>query len=1045
LACPSKVYHPFPQKIVARTMAARLLFVLFIAGPTPWWQVVRGAQTPARNESPPSAAPPSPADASVTRGSSAASPSPSIANVNASIIVRGPGATAASMLERGAVGHQVAIRNPVPSANSQSAYTVHAGFISRGDDLLVEKMTAKDAQLKCVSLKGCKGFTFQGNPAEGPVLIYFKSKWDLRGTGWSSYRVDRALPAGWEPADEPISGNTFYFNRALGVRTWDLPQSPSSETAMPKQDKKDKFMARLADNEQPQDQRQNTLRLERMSVIRIQAIVKTTNWFQPYRRGRDSEFVGSGFAVYPDEQSDSSDNKAKEDPVFITNAHVVDDAHTVSVQLPTIGQLKFDAHVPIIYSDFDLAIVKLKEPSKFLDALKAAGRTLTILRIKELPIDMAMKVAAYGFPLGSMSLKVSEGVIAGTENVKGAICYQSTAPISPGSSGGPLFVLGPEDDDQEPSVIGVNFASASQASAQNQNYVVPSVHIRQLLHAYRKTNQQPVVNLMQRNAEVDEKVAALELTITQELPHSASFSSSSSAHISRPAVAQRIQRQEKGRMLIGSRRESSVIKVTMEQLAKSLPLLQSLVADGKVRMLQEDSASPGGSVLEIHGSSGQEAKKNWEHFALKIAPIDALGVEANDALYNSSGGCNSGFYISKIYPNTSLSLSDPPVPAHSFITAVDGVTLDSFGMGITSGFLQDPLRFESIMGLHSSIDENVKISVCQRGKASEHIVSMAWRDHYNRGVKTITEAFYHPEALDYEAFADFTVMELSLNHINLLLRNGPPTLGRWMIPENQVRSRITVTHVRTGTYASRVLKEGMVLETVNGQNVSSLDDFRKVFIPGSDVFTMKSDRGVTFTVDFLQSLREQLTLANARPDDYEYLLTPHIEAVSVQLGLLKGCGQEDGQQEQDVTQKGEKEREVIQEGEVDAERAEKSRSSRTPQSLYDMLKQVEAGEVQPLAGSSGGSRRVQVVVVNRGKLMGDTVIAEDTGDGNADEIQKNSFALSTGVRAEVDSRKAVVGRPQNLPMKGQTNNTLSSLSSAAGGFMKPVSDLATRL
>ena len=65
----------------------------------------------------------------------------------------------------------------------------------------------------------------------------------------------------------------------------------------------------------------------------------------------------------------------------------------------------------------------------------------------------------------------------------GNICIQSTAPISPGSSGGPLL----NNDGSE--VVGVNFAKATEG--ENINYVIPAWRVKQLIR--RHLSDQPKI------------------------------------------------------------------------------------------------------------------------------------------------------------------------------------------------------------------------------------------------------------------------------------------------------------------------------------------------------------------------------------------------------------------------------------------------------------------------------------------------------------------------------------------------------------------------
>merc|ERR1712135_167722 len=72
-----------------------------------------------------------------------------------------------------------------------------------------------------------------------------------------------------------------------------------------------------------------------------------------------------------------------------------------------------------------------------------------------------------------------------------------------------------------------------------------------------------------------------------------------------------------------------------------------------------------------------------------------------------------------------------------------------------------------------------------------------------------------------------------------------------------------VSHVTPGTYASRVLTEGMVVAKVNGHDVSNLADFRSSFDSNSTSWMLETDRGVLYHVDFEKMLTEQLLAAAA--------------------------------------------------------------------------------------------------------------------------------------------------------------------------------------
>jgi hypothetical protein len=71
----------------------------------------------------------------------------------------------------------------------EPTYSVHEGFISSGGTFMSEMMTIEEAKVKC-ALMGGVGFTHAGGLSCGPVLIYFKNKWDCKGVGWTSYKLE---------------------------------------------------------------------------------------------------------------------------------------------------------------------------------------------------------------------------------------------------------------------------------------------------------------------------------------------------------------------------------------------------------------------------------------------------------------------------------------------------------------------------------------------------------------------------------------------------------------------------------------------------------------------------------------------------------------------------------------------------------------------------------------------------------------------------------------------------------------------------------------
>mmetsp|Transcript_64689 Transcript_64689/g.186034 ORF Transcript_64689/g.186034 Transcript_64689/m.186034 type:complete len:628 (+) Transcript_64689:64-1947(+) len=229
----------------------------------------------------------------------------------------------------------------------------------------------------------------------------------------------------------------------------------------------------------------------RRSVVRISAVTSRFDWLHPFVQGHDGVGLGSGFVV-----------QVEPYPLFVTNAHVIRDAKQVSLQLLLYGAEQFSAEVVSVCSKFDLALVVLKDHQRFTKALSSQGIKLEALKLADGIASMGQDVVALGFPLGQDALKISKGNVAGNEDVNGNICIQSTAPISPGNSGGPLL------DAAGREVVGVNFAKATKG--ENINYVIPVWRVKQMISKHLK--DQPGIPKNGSWQRVQVKVPKLALT-----------------------------------------------------------------------------------------------------------------------------------------------------------------------------------------------------------------------------------------------------------------------------------------------------------------------------------------------------------------------------------------------------------------------------------------------------------------------------------------------------------------------------------------------------
>jgi len=177
-----------------------------------------------------------------------------------------------------------------------------------------------------------------------------------------------------------------------------------------------------------------------------------------------------------------------------------------------------------------------------------------------------------------------------------------------------------------------------------------------------------------------------------------------------------------------------------------------------------------------------------------------------------------------------------------------------------------------MLQMQERVEGSNRVKVCKNGETKEHTLSMDWQESFETGVREIREPFFEQAAFDYEVFAEVTIMQMSINHIALLM-SMIPSFDRWLTPEGIKEPKLLVTRVQPGGYAASVLARGMVLSTVNGKKVKTLEDYRQAFDANSSVWSLETERGVVYKVDFEETMHDQLERVQAGE---KYLLTPAV-------------------------------------------------------------------------------------------------------------------------------------------------------------------------
>ncbi len=160
---------------------------------------------------------------------------------------------------------------------------------------------------------------------------------------------------------------------------------------------------------------------------------------------------GSGFVI-------------SKDGSIVTNYHVIRSGTSAIVRLPDGASFPVDG-------------VLVDDPERDLAIIKAHGQTFHTVELGDSNrVQVGDEVVAIGNPL-SMESTVSDGIVSAIRDMdqEGGKFLQITAPISPGSSGGPLFNM-------EGQVVGIT--AMYLKGGENLNFAIPIDDLKHLLDSY---------------------------------------------------------------------------------------------------------------------------------------------------------------------------------------------------------------------------------------------------------------------------------------------------------------------------------------------------------------------------------------------------------------------------------------------------------------------------------------------------------------------------------------------------------------------------------
>lgn len=167
----------------------------------------------------------------------------------------------------------------------------------------------------------------------------------------------------------------------------------------------------------------------------------------------------------------------------VTNNHVAGVAKTISIK-GVKGDMNTSYTAEVVAADKtnDIAILKITDPD-----FKGFG---TIpYAVQQRMADVGEDVFVLGYPLTQAlgnEIKLTNGIISSRTGFQGDVaCYQMSAPVQPGNSGGPMF-------DNKGNVIGIVVAGVP--GAENVGYAIKTSYLKILIESAGLNIQFPANN-----------------------------------------------------------------------------------------------------------------------------------------------------------------------------------------------------------------------------------------------------------------------------------------------------------------------------------------------------------------------------------------------------------------------------------------------------------------------------------------------------------------------------------------------------------------------
>ncbi len=185
---------------------------------------------------------------------------------------------------------------------------------------------------------------------------------------------------------------------------------------------------------------------------------------------------------------------------------------------------------------------------------------------------------------------------------------------------------------------------------------------------------------------------------------------------------------------------------------------------------------------------------------------------------------DGGWFIAKVFDNTLLKTVG--IQENDMLYEINGYSVDMYG-DLNVPWSEDKVNLLEVLN-RLKVGDNVHMVVFRKG--TRKVFDFKLEHKYLPKVRVIYPEF-EPETTDYETLGGMVVMQLTLNHIGLLIPRSPERasdLSRYGKIEQQQDDALVITHIlpNSQAYKAQILQAGEIITEVNDTPVKTLKEFR---------------------------------------------------------------------------------------------------------------------------------------------------------------------------------------------------------------------------